>query len=419
MLDTVRKRKPDREARVILRYLELPMSLSVKTFSLEQLRTYWDRAAKLMGTCEPVEKVEDRRVAGPCGSIGVRIYTPFSGKSPRPGMLWIHGGSFIAGSLNSADSICRVIAGHCGTTVVSVDYRLAPEHDLYAGREDCLSVIRWLARHGDEIGIDPHRLAVGGDSAGGNLAAALAKKCKDSSEPTLRLQVLVYPLTDFVGDYPSRHEGGRGCFLTKDILDWVTNLIREKADFDDPWISPMQASDLESVAPGLVVTAGFDPLRDEGVAYAKRLRAAGVPVEHIHYAGQFHGFLNFDTALLGARDALKRIGTALSRVMSSRKESPGFRDRTLEIADSSASYGKAADLIHEGAAGSLMFWDWLGQGGRKLAHFSLPSRWIPRIGKSRFVNPVEQLERLRDLVSKQKIHVTMEEDKDMHEESTK
>ena len=197
--------------------------------------------------------------------------------------------------------------------VVSVRYRLAPEHDLYAGRADCLAAVEWLAREGHTLGIDGARLAVGGDSAGGNLAAAVSQRCTEQGGPALRLQVLVYPATNLSVEFPSKQENAAGSLLTSDGIDSIHDILRER-DADhlaDPWVSPALNPQLAGLPPALVLTAGFDPIRDDGLGYTQLLREAAVPVELLHYPGQFHGFVNFDGVLRSARDALERIGTAL------------------------------------------------------------------------------------------------------------
>jgi acetyl esterase len=207
--------------------------------------------------------------------------------------------------------------------VVAVQYRLAPEHPLEAGREDCLAAVDWLAGHAGELGADAAELAVAGDSAGGTLAAAVAQACAQRGGPRLAAQLLIYPATDMVSDYPSNRENAHGYLLTAERLAWVRREIARVSDVTDPRLSPLHAPDLSGLAPVVMVTGGFDPIRDEGLAYAERLRAAGVPVLGLHYPGQIHGFLSFDRVLLGARDALQRIGHAWTGAVAEPRHRPG------------------------------------------------------------------------------------------------
>ncbi len=237
------------------------------------------------------------------------------------------------GGLATADAICRHIALASGAIVVAVRYRLAPEYDLYAGRADCMAAMDWIIREGHTLGIDAARLAVGGDSAGGNLAAAVTQRHIASGGSALRLQVLAYPATNLVDDFASTSENADGYMLTEEGIDAYRALFgHEQADLADPWISPAFAPSLHDLPPAVVVTAGYDPIRDDGLAYAGRLREAGVPVELLHYAGQFHGFLNFDGVLQAARDALDRIGAALRRSFGQHGgEAAAVIDRTVEL----------------------------------------------------------------------------------------
>jgi acetyl esterase len=255
--------------------------------------------------------VTEYGIDGPNGKITLRVYLPRTDGGLLPALVWLHGGGFVVGSLESGDGTCRALAARSGAAVVAVDYRKCPEYDLYAGRNDAIEAITWLAANGAKVGVDATRLAVGGDSAGGNIAAVIALHLARNERPALRLQVLVYPATHLGAVYPSRAENGNGLFLTEEKIEWFTRLMGD-VDFNDPLLSPMLASSLKGVAPAIVVTAGFDPLRDEGLAYAERLRREGVVVESLHYPGQIHGFLSMDSALAQARHALDRIARAVA-----------------------------------------------------------------------------------------------------------
>jgi acetyl esterase len=263
----------------------------------------------------PVASVSDRSIRGPGGPLGLRIYRPAAG--PRPALVYFHGGGFVIGSLETHDGTCRALANASGCTIVSVDYRLAPEHRFPAAPEDCYAALRFAAEAGAEIGVDPSRLAVGGDSAGGNLAAVTALLARDRRGPDLAFQLLVYPVTDARFDTPSYRENAEGYFLTAKMMRWFWDHYLEHAhQAEDPLASPLRAKDLAGLPPALVLTAGYDPLRDEGEAYAARLREAGVDAELKRYPGMFHGFFSMYDALDDGRDALEQAGAALRRALS-------------------------------------------------------------------------------------------------------
>ncbi|MFT4102474.1 MAG: alpha/beta hydrolase [Burkholderiaceae bacterium] len=301
--------------------------------TLDKHRRLWQALARVLGRGQPVAQVQNLRIPGPEEAIDIRIYRPSQGREPLPAFIWFHGGAFLIGGLTTADSICRHVAQASGAIVVSVRYRLAPEHDLYASRTDCLAAVQWLADNGQKLGIDTTRLAVGGDSAGGNLAAAVSQRCAELGGPALRLQVLVYPATNLRDEYPSVQQNGQGYLLTLEVIEGIKNLLDERhPDVDDPWLSPALNPRLDQVPPALVLTAGYDPVRDDGIAYVELLREAGVPVELLHYPGQFHGFVNFNGVMRTARDALDRIGGALRHAFASAEPAPHTApNRTIEV----------------------------------------------------------------------------------------
>jgi acetyl esterase len=305
--------QPDLEVRTMLGAMETVNKIKrrdLKNYSLERGRSELRAAASMAGTRERVHAVTDHSVDGPNGPIAIRLYAPAVESKPLAVLVWFHGGGFILGDLDSADGTCRALSNRSGAAVVSVDYRMAPENDLMAGRHDCIAVTRWVHEHGASFGLDPARIAVGGDSAGGNLAAVVAQHCA-AHGPELVLQVLVYPATDLRIDYAG-HPCAEGFMLTQEVMDWIKSHIAEDLGQEDPLLSPALAKSVEGVAPALVVTAGCDPLREDGLRYVERLRKAGVPVASLHYPGQFHGFVTFDLVLHAGRDALSRIGVALA-----------------------------------------------------------------------------------------------------------
>lgn len=323
----------DPEAEVLLNALNVMKRRPVNPLNLRQHRLAWRLSALALGRADAVTRVETRSIPGPEEPIRVKVYRPSLTAEAMPALLWFHGGGFMMGGLATADAICRHIAAASGVMVVAVRYRLAPEHDLYAGRTDCMAAMDWIAREGRSFGIDTTRLAVGGDSAGGNIAAVVAQRYVEQGGDALRLQVLAYPATNLLDDFASKAENAAGYVLTSEGIDAIRRLITQgRTDLADPSISPAFARELRDLPPALIVTAGFDPIRDDGLAYAGRLREAGVPVELLHYAGQFHGFLNFDGVLRAARDALERIGAALRLSLATAAgEAAAPADRTLEL----------------------------------------------------------------------------------------
>jgi acetyl esterase len=285
----------------------------------ENRRLVKEAAAKVIPEApEPVGSVVDRELPGPLGPIPVRVYRPLAaGPEPLPIVAFFHGGGWVVCDLDSHDGICRALANASGCLVVSVDYRLAPEHRFPAPAEDAYAALCWLGAHAALVGGDPARLAVAGDSAGGNLAAVAALMARDRGGPALGLQVLVYPVTDFRFDTPSHLGTGDGYFLKSDEVRyyWMEYLACE-ADGASPYASPLRAESLRALPPALVITAEYDPLRDEGEAYARRLAAEGVPATLTRYDGMFHSFVTFHTALPAAGHALRQIGDALRQAFA-------------------------------------------------------------------------------------------------------
>jgi acetyl esterase len=275
------------------------------------------RAAMKMGLFRkddtPIGRVEDRKIPGPACELGVRIYTPLATSSNvLPGLVFFHGGGFVLGDLDTHDGLCRVLANESGFRVVSVDYRLAPEHPFPAAVDDCLAATKWVSASAGELGIDAKRLAVGGDSAGGNLAAVVSQLAR-SSGPEIAFQLLIYPVAQLgAPETPSMRENAKGYFLERESMDWFTRLYcHDAAHRSDARLSPLLAKDLSGLPPAYVVTAGFDPLRDEGKAYADKLDAAGVPVTYVNYPGMIHGFFSMRSVVPKAREAVAAAAAAV------------------------------------------------------------------------------------------------------------
>jgi acetyl esterase len=268
-------------------------------------------AAPLNGEPVPVAAVADRAVPGPGGELPVRVYTP-EGEPPFPIVVFFHGGGWVVGTLDSYDPLCRALAAAVPAVVVSVGYRLAPEHRWPAAVEDAYAATLWASRHAAELGGAQHRLAVAGDSAGGNLAAVVALGARDRGGPAIAFQLLVYPALDAAGDTGSWREYAEGFYLTAAGMRWYWDHYLGGADGAAPDASPLGAAFLGGLPPALVVTADHDVLRDEGEAYAARLGEAGVAADVRRVEGVVHGFLRW-RAVTGAADAALQEAAAALR----------------------------------------------------------------------------------------------------------
>lgn len=263
-----------------------------------------------------VHAVHDQTIPGPDGPLPVRIYTP-AGPGPFPALAWFHGGGWVVGDLDTADAAARNLCAGAHCLVVSVDYRLAPETKFPGPAEDCYAATQWLAANAATLNVDPARIAVGGDSAGGNLAAAVALMSRDRSGCPLAFQLLVYPVTQRDFNNASYLENADGYQLTRDTMIWYWNhYLAADADAANPYAAPLCAPDLRRLPPALVLTAQYDPLRDEGESYAAALRAAGVPTESIRYDGLIHGFFGMFAAVDQAQQAVDRSAAALRQAFT-------------------------------------------------------------------------------------------------------
>lgn len=267
---------------------------------------------------EAIHKVEDRKIPGPGGhQIPLRIYIP-EAKGQLPVLVFFHGGGWVLGDIESHDNVCRELANKAGCIVVSVDYRLAPEHKFPHAPEDCYAATKWVALNAASFGGDPARIAIGGDSAGGNLTAAVAQMAADRGAPGFVYQLLIYPVTNYAFDTPSYRENADGYLLTRDMMQWFwKQYLSNDEDGKNAYASPMQAREVRRVAPAFVITAEFDPLRDEGEAYGERLKKEGVPVEIKRYDGAIHGFFSFghimDQGKQAVADAAARLRQAFTK----------------------------------------------------------------------------------------------------------
>ena len=272
-------------------------------------------SARLVGGHQPIGSSTDRDIDGPAGPLRLRIYTPRGVTDTGPGLVYLHGGGWVYGGLESHDAVCRFLAEHAGVRVVAVDYRLAPESPFPAAVDDALAAYDWVVANAEGLGIEASKVAVGGDSAGANLATVVAQQRSGAGGPAF--QLLVYPPTDFVVQRPSRRLYTSGFYLTKQYMDLAEEAyVVDVADRGDPRLSPIYG-ELAGLAPAYLVTAGFDPLRDEGAAYAQAMRSAGVEVEYACEPGLIHSFANMVGAGRSAPAAMGRAGDALRRALCS------------------------------------------------------------------------------------------------------
>jgi acetyl esterase len=287
----------------------------VRELSVAEARAAEEAELQQRGEPEAVAEIVDGSLPGPAGPVPIRLYRPQSAEL-MPALVYFFGGGWVTGSLDTADAVCRRLANSTPCAVVAVSYRRAPEHPFPAAVEDCDAAVRWLDEHGAELGIDSRRLAVGGASAGGNLAAATALLARERGSPGLRLQVLVYPPLDHRADTPSMRDTVDPLFDRRDVAWCWAHYLARDSDGDNPLASPLRAHDLGGLPPALVITASADPLRDEGELYAARLASAGVPTERVRFDGMVHGFYSMNGVLGAAEQAQAVTAASLRRALS-------------------------------------------------------------------------------------------------------
>lgn len=263
----------------------------------------------------PIGKIENLTMPGPAGEIKLRAYTPIAGGGAAlPCLVYFHGGGFVIGDLDTHDALCRTLANETGARVVAVDYRLAPEHKFPAAPEDCYAAVKWVEENAAKLGIDPNRIAVAGDSAGGNLAAVACLMAKQKSGPRIVFQLLIYPTTQARANTDSIKAFAEGYFLEKKTMDWFFDqYLNAGVDVNDWRLSPLAAPDLSGLPRAYVVTAGFDPLKDEGKAFADKLNRAGVACVYVDYPGMVHGFFNMSGVVPTAREAIAEAAKAVRK----------------------------------------------------------------------------------------------------------
>jgi acetyl esterase len=290
---------------------------------LERARRRMERSLPLLDLTDvPGVVAFDRLVGGAAGDLRARVYTPVEPKPsreslhPMPALVWFHGGGFVMGSIESHDGVCRGLAHRAGVVVISVEYRLAPEHPFPAAADDAIASTRWILEHAEGLGVDPRAVAVGGDSAGGNLSAVVAQDLRhDALRPAF--QLLVYPATDCTRSTRSHAAFRDGFILSHGSIElFMQSYLPDPKTWTLPKASPLYAPDVAGLPPAMILTAGFDPLRDEGDSYAKKMAAAGVPVEHVPLTGMLHGFFNMAAAVREADRALDRVAGSLRRALA-------------------------------------------------------------------------------------------------------
>jgi len=303
----------DPQVHAFLEQLRVSGAPPLHTLSPEMARDRARNDAAAMGPSEPVAQKEDVEVPSPGGPIPMRIYTPLHMRC-KGLLLYLHGGGWVIGDVGTHDSLCCTLANAAGCRIISVDYRLAPEHKYPAAVEDAFSAACWVLENARQLDVDPARIAVGGDSAGGNLAAAITLMARDRAAFSLALQVLVYPVTNYAFDTLSYRENAEGYLLTRADMQWFwRQYLGEEERGAESYASPLRATDLRGLPPALVMTAQYDPLRDEGEAYARRLSEAGVPVNLRRYDGMIHAFIRRTQQFDQARAAVEHWAAELQR----------------------------------------------------------------------------------------------------------
>jgi acetyl esterase len=309
----------DPDAQLVLEMIRVAGRPPFETLTPAEAReAYINSRRVLQPPPEDIAEVRDLSAPGPVSEIPVRVYRA-KGTTPAeklPALIYYHGGGWLLGDLDSHDGVCRRFANAARCCVVSVDYRMAPEHKFPAAVDDCEAATKWAVAQADALGIDPARVAVGGDSAGGNLAAVMALLARNGALPPLAFQLLIYPATDMMMTSVSSQTITEGVPLTSKTMRWfIDHYMRDGADARDWRASPLRAADLSGTAQALVLTCACDPLCDEGIAYARRLEREGVRVAHLHYSDQIHGFMSMGRIIRAADVAIDMMGTALKKAL--------------------------------------------------------------------------------------------------------
>ncbi|WP_448005555.1 alpha/beta hydrolase [Agromyces bauzanensis] len=301
----------------------------VETLSITQARLSGMTYLDLQGAPEQVARVEHRFIPGPTADLPVRIYYPEAGEGPFPAIVWYHGSGWVICNIEVNDVPARAIANRSGCVVIAVNYQKAPEHPFPVPLDDCFATLQWTTENAGRLGIDPDRIAVGGDSAGGNLAAAVALRANAEGGPAIAFQVLIYPVTNYAFDTESYEANAEGYLLQRESMRFFWDQYLESpSDGANPYASPLRAESLAGLPPAFVATAEFDPLLDEGEAYAARLADAGVGVRLTRYEGMVHGFFLMNGVLDTAETLFDDAGSALRGAMNGERSAATSRGRS-------------------------------------------------------------------------------------------
>ncbi|MGQ5517124.1 alpha/beta hydrolase [Halococcus saccharolyticus] len=304
----------DPQVRQVLDLLDQQRAPPTYGASVETARDQFDELFSMLDP-QPVGDVQNLTIPGPKRPIPIRVYAPEDGPDDAPGVfVTFHGGGWVLGDLDTHDPFCRAVTNAADCLVISVDYRRAPEHPFPAAVEDCYTAVEWAGEYAGDLGGDPERLAVGGDSAGGNLAAAVTLLARDRGGPDLCHQSLIYPAVNSVvgEEFDSYEENGAGYLLEHESMEWYDErYIQDDLDARNEYAAPLLARDLSGLPPATVITAGFDPLRDEGIAYVDRLEDAGVAVEHEHFPEMIHAFVSMLDVVDRAHDGIETVADGL------------------------------------------------------------------------------------------------------------
>lgn len=309
------------QAKALLDFIEQRGVPATHTLSVDDARTFY-RERRGFTQPDPAEVAEVRNLQaeGPHGAIPLRLYKPLGADINNgllPVLVYFHGGGWVIGDLDTHDSLCRQLANASKCAVVSVDYRLGPEHRFPAAVDDSIAATRWIYKEAHTLGVDASRLAVGGDSAGGNLAAVVAIALRDSGDVRIAFQLLIYPATDMHRGTPSHTTNGQGYLLTSDTITYFHDHYIDDATHDVDWrASPLLHPDLTNLPPAIVLTAGYDPLRDEGLMYSQRLSESGNRATHICFERQIHGFITMGRVIDEANAAVELCASQLARYLS-------------------------------------------------------------------------------------------------------
>jgi len=306
----------DPQVEALLSQIAASGAPSFASMTVDEARSMSEGMAAMGGEQVPVASVRDITIPVDGGTIGARVYTP-DGDAPQPLVVFFHGGGFVIGDLDSHDNLARTLCRDAQAVVVAVDYRMGPEHRFPAAVDDCLAATRWVRHAASELGVDPTRLAVGGDSAGGNLAAVVAILARDAGDLPIAYQLLIYPATDMRRRHASHTSNGRGYLLTTETISYYHDHYIADAAHDLDWrASPLLHADLGRLPRALVLTAGFDPLRDEGLEYADRLVAAGNRATYVCYDRQIHGFITMGRVIDEANSAVTFCAAEVARALA-------------------------------------------------------------------------------------------------------